>query len=325
MDLKTTFGGLTLNNPFIVSSCSLTAHPDKNREFEQAGAGAIVLKSIFEEEILAEISSVDHDAANIGGYDYVSFYQKQHRLDEYCKLIRETKQACNIPVIASINCCSDSAEWIAFAKRFQEAGADAIELNVMRIESDIDYNYGALEQRHIDIVKAVRAVVTVPIIVKLGHNLTNVVPLVARLRAEGASAVVLFNKMCPLDFDIESLNTRMGEVLSDRRDLSEVLRWTALCSAKVPQMPLLASGGVADGESMVKALLAGATAVEVCSALYSHGPAAISQAIQYLTDWMQRHHFESVSQFRARLNASHRSEGENFERIQFFSNISKKA
>lgn len=322
MNLSTSFGGLTLRNPFIVSSCSLTAHPEKNLEMEKAGAGAIVLKSIFEEEIMAQVGNMDHDPLGIEGYDYISFYQKQHCLDEYCQLIRDTKKVCTIPVIASVNCFTGT-EWTAYAKMFQEAGADAIELNVMRIVSDYDYNYGTLEQQHVELLRAVKAAVTIPVIMKLGHHFTNVVPLVARLRTEGAAAVVLFNKMCPLDFDIEQLSVRMGDFISDGRELSEVLRWTALTSAKLPAMPLLASGGVIDGASFVKVLLAGATAAEVCSVVYKKGVGAITEMVADLNDWMMRHHCESVEQMRSRLNATHRHDGDRFERIQFFSNISQ--
>lgn len=322
MDLTTSFGGLTLRNPFIVSSCSLTSQPEKNQEMEKAGAGALVLKSIFEEEIMAQVNSMDHDDVPIEGYDYISFYQKQHCLDEYCRLIRDTKRLCSIPVIASVNCYTGS-EWTAYAKMFQDAGADAIELNVMRIVSDFDYGYGSLEQQHVDLLRAVKSVVTIPVIMKLGHNFTNVVPLAGRLRAEGAAAVVLFNKMSPLDFDIEKLTLRKGEVLSGGSELSEVLRWTALTSAKLPALPLLASGGVVDGEAFVKVLLAGASAAEVCSVLYKQGVGAITEMVAFLNDWMVRHHCDTVDQMRGRLNASHRHDGDRFERIQFFSNISQ--
>lgn len=322
MNLTTTFAGLTLRNPFIVSSCSLTAQPEKNAEMERAGAGAIVLKSIFEEEIMAQVNSVDHDPLGIEGYDYVSFYQKQHCLDEYCKLIRETKKLCTIPVIASVNCYTGS-EWTAYAKMFQEAGADAIELNVMRIVSDYDYTYGTMEQQHVELLRAVKASVDLPIIIKLGHNFTNVVPLIGRLRSEGAAAVVLFNKMAPLDFDVEKMSVRMGEVLSNGSELSEVLRWTALASAKLPAMPLIASGGVVDGNALVKVILAGATAAEVCSTIYTHGHHAITEMVATLNDWMTRHHCETIDQMRGRMNAEHREDGGRFERIQFFSNISQ--
>lgn len=322
MNLSTSFGGLTLRNPFIVSSCSLTARPEKNLELEKAGAGAIVLKSIFEEEIMAQVNSMDHDDVPIEGYDYVSFYQKQHCLDEYCRLIRDTKQVCSIPVIASVNCFTGT-EWTAYAKMFQDAGADAIELNVMRIVSDYDYNYGTLEQQHVELLRAVKAAVTIPVIMKLGHHFTNVVPLVGRLRAEGAAAVVLFNKMCPLDFDVEKLSVRKGEVLSNGSELSEVLRWTALTSAKLPAMPLVASGGVVDGEAFVKVLLAGASAAEVCSVLYKQGVGAVTEMVACLNEWMTRHQCDTIDQVKGRLNASHRHDGDRFERIQFFSNISQ--
>lgn len=204
-NMTTSFGGLLLRSPVIVGSCSLTSRPERCLEYERAGAGAVVIKSIFEEEILAEIDRYDH-SFHTEGYDYLRYYQMERRLDEYCDIIRRTKALCSIPVIASV-CCATAGAWVSYAGRFEEAGADAVELNVMRLESDPVYVDGDLERMHVEMFKAVKHRIEIPVIVKIGHTFTNVIPLVRRLTFEGAAAVVLFNKMCPVDIDTDTLRS----------------------------------------------------------------------------------------------------------------------
>ena len=199
--LRTTFAGLNLKNPFIVSSSNLTNSAQKNKKWEDAGAGAIVLKSLFEEEIEAEA-----DWMNAGAHaeelDYLQAYHRAHRLDEYLHLIKETKALCTIPVIASINCYR-LTEWTDFAKQIEQAGADALELNIMSIPTDVDYEYGAFEREHIEIAKKIKQTVSIPFIVKLGKNLTNPLPLIHQLYAQGAAGVVLFNRMVTPDIHLD--------------------------------------------------------------------------------------------------------------------------
>ena len=178
--LRTNFAGLELKNPFIVSSSGLTDNAEKNLQLEKAGAGAIVLKSLFEEQIMwqsAHMATDDYPEAN----DYLQGYLRSHYLEEYTKLVKETKKVCTIPVIASINCYTDK-EWEDFATILEQAGADAIELNLMAIQTSVNYQYGAFEQRHIDILKHVKAKVKIPVIIKLGSNLTNPVKLIEQLQ-----------------------------------------------------------------------------------------------------------------------------------------------
>ena len=150
-DLKTTFAGLTLKNPVIISSSGLTNSAAKNAKLEAAGAGAIVLKSLFEEQIMMEADRLRNPSYYPEGSDYLAEYIRNHKLAEYLELIKESKKICTIPVIASINCYTD-AEWVDFAKQIEEAGADALEINILALQSDIQYKYGSFEQRHIDIL-----------------------------------------------------------------------------------------------------------------------------------------------------------------------------
>ncbi len=314
-DLKTTFAGLELKNPFIVSSSGLTNTVEKNLAWEKAGAGAIVLKSLFEEQILWESSHIMSEEHPDAG-DYLQGYLRAHYLDEYTKLIKESKQACSIPVIASINCYTHQ-EWETFASMLQDAGADAIELNLMAIQTGVRYEYGSFESRIINIIKNVVAKVNIPVIAKLGDNLTNPVALMDQIHANGAKGAVLFNRLYQTDIDIEKMAYCSGEVLSNRGDLAKALRWIGIGSATVPNLDLAASGGVSNGADIVKCLLAGASAVEVCSVLYKDGAAKAEKMISELQDWMERHCFQNIDSFKGRMKAKDLEHANVFERTQF--------
>ena len=319
--LETTFAGLKLKNPFIVSSCNLTNSAEKNKKWEDSGVGAVVLKSLFEEEIEAEADWVN-DGTHAEELDYLQTYYRAHRLEEYLRLIKETKALCSIPVIASINCYQLTG-WTDFAKQIQQAGADAIELNIMSVCSELDYEYGAYERLHIDIVQKIRQVVSLPIVVKLGRNLTNPMPLIHQLYAHGVAGVVLFNRMASPDFNIDTLKFANAEALGHPSDLYESLRWVGLASERVPALSYAASGGVTDGASLVKALLAGASAVEVCSALYRHGVPQVQEMLAFLSEWMARHDFKKISDFKGLMNAQKTGSASAFARSQFFKQFGK--
>lgn len=319
---ETMYAGLKLKNPFVVSSCSLTNSAERNKKWEDAGAAAVILKSLFEEEIEAELLR-DRQDAHAEEMDYLQTYYRAHRLEDYLQLIKDTKKICTLPVIASINCYR-SSDWTSFARYIEEAGADALELNIMSVSCGLDEAYGTYEQMHIDILKQVKSVLKIPVIMKLGRNFTNCIPLVDQLYANGAAAVVLFNRMVTFDINIEKLSYAQGNALGQSNDLSEVLRWTGLVSARVPHLDITASGGVADGASLVKALLAGASVAEVCSALYWNGTGCVLDMLHFLEEWMDRHDYESISQFRGLLNARKDNALDMYERTQFFKSYSRR-
>lgn len=321
--LEVSFAGLTLRNPLIVSSSGLTDTVDKNLRWEAAGVGAVVLKSLFEEEIEAESAS-QHQGMHTEESDYLQTYYRAGRLERYLELIAQSKRKCSIPVIASINCYHKS-EWTDFSFHIANAGADALEVNVMSVCSDEDYVYGSYEQRHIEIVRQIRRTTDIPLIVKLGRNFTNPLPMVKQLYANGVEAVVLFNRMAALDIHIDKPSYAHGNIWGHPSDLYEVLRWTGLVSARIPSLHIAASGGVTDGAAMIKALLAGASAVEVCTALYQNGPSIVNGMLETLSSWMQSHRYTSVDQFRGLLNAREESTLNRFERVQFFKNYSLKS
>lgn len=319
--LETTFAGLNLRNPFIVSSSNLTNSALKNKIWEDAGAGAIVLKSLFEEEIEAEADWMS-GGVHAEELDYLKAYQRAHRLEEYLNLIKETKAICTIPVIASINCYR-LTEWTEFARQIEQAGADALELNIMSVNVEIFDEYGTFERLHLEIVDKIKKQISIPVIVKLGKNLTSPLRLVHQLYAHGVAGVVLFNRMVNTDIDTYNKTYSMGEVFSHPTDLYDSLRWTGLASHHVPKLTYAVSGGVSDGLAMVKALLAGASAVEVCSALYHDKSGTIHQMLTLLENWMEKNGYETIAEFRGMMNAGKVGGGAAFERTQFFKHFGK--
>ena len=321
--LKTTFAGLELRNPIIVSSSGLTDSVEKNQKFYEAGVGAIVLKSLFEEQIMLEADWLGDPNMYPEGSDYLVEYVRQHKLSEYLELIKDTKKVCPIPVIASINCYQD-AEWVGFAQQMEAAGADAIEINILALQTDMQYNYGSFEQRHIDILSHIKKTVRIPIIMKLGDNLTNPIALIDQLYANGAAAVVLFNRFYQPDIDIEKMKQISGNVFSTGADLVKALRWIGIASAAVNKLDYAASGGIHSPVGIVKAILAGASAVEICSAFYQNSYALVGEYIHFLNLWMDRKGMENIPQFKGMLNVSDLNGVNTFERTQFMKYFSSK-
>lgn len=315
--LQTSFAGLKLKNPVIVSSSGLTDSAAKNQKLAEAGAGAIVLKSLFEEQILMETDHLDDPSFSPESSEYLAAYLRQHKLDEYLQLIRDSKKVCgDVPVIASINCYDDS-NWVDFARQIEAAGADAIEVNILALQTEVNYTYGSFEQRHIEILRHIRNTVKLPVIMKLGDNLTNPVALINQLRANGAAAVVLFNRFYQPDIDVEKMTQSIGHVLSNEADLAKSLRWTGIASAAVSGVDYAVSGGVHTSDAVVKALLAGASAVEVCSAIYSKGAGVIAEFNSFIEQWMERKGMERIESFKGLLNQKDAQGVNTFERTQF--------
>ena len=315
IDLKTQYAGLTLRNPIIVGSSGLTNNAERNKEFEKAGAGAIVLKSLFEEQIEAQSDALMQDQDYPEAMDYIRGYVKANQINDYLNLIRESKQLCTIPIIASVNCYKADA-WTDFARQIEEAGADALELNVFFMETDLQ-RVTDVEQLYARIIRDVKKSVSIPVIIKLGKNFSNIPALVHTLKVNGADAVTMFNRFYQPDIDINSLQIVSGNVFSSHSDLSETLRWTAIVSGKVPGIDISCSTGVHDWEDVIKCLLAGASTVQMCSALYTHGGEIIAQILTCIEEWIHQVHYESVSQFRGKLGYANIPNPSLYERSQF--------
>jgi dihydroorotate dehydrogenase (fumarate) len=315
--LKTTFAGLELKNPIIIGSSSLTDSVEKNKKLSEAGVGAIVLKSLFEEQIMLEADWLGNPEMYPEGSDYLVEYVRAHKLSEYLALVKGSKEVCTVPIIASINCYHDD-DWADFAKQIEEAGADALEINILALQTDVDYRYGTFEQRHIDILRHVKQQVKIPVIMKLGDNLTNPIALISQLRANGAAAVVLFNRFYQPDIDIEKLKHTAGNVFTTDANLARTLRWIGIASGVVSGIDYAATRGIHSLGAPVKAILAGASAVEICSVYYKQDAKSLTdEFLGFLSEWMDRHGMESIAQFKGMLNVKDASNTTMFERTQF--------
>jgi dihydroorotate dehydrogenase (fumarate) len=316
ISLSTNYLGLPLVSPLIVSSCSLTGSVDKISRFAESGAGAVVLKSLFEEQISFEAGMQIQRSDYPEAHDYISRYVKSNSLEEYLKLIESAKKTVSIPIIASINCISAS-EWIYFAKNIQDAGADAIELNVYFMALQKDVSGEIIENLYYGLLQKIREVVKIPLSVKIGYQFSNLAATVNNLYLRGAKGVVLFNRFFEPDVDIEALKLTHAEVLSSPSDIRQSLRWVGILSDRVERIDIAASTGIHDGKAVIKQLLAGAKAVQVCSVLYKRGETQLKVMLDDLTSWMKRKKFNSIDDFRGKLSYRHIADPAMYERSQF--------
>ncbi len=321
--LETTFAGLKLKNPIIVASSGMTDSVQKNIKHARAGAGAIVLKSLFEEQIMMEALAQPQDYEHTEGDEYFFAYYRGHKVAQYLDLISQTKAAIDIPVIASINCFSNDT-WIEFARELARAGADALEINILALQTNPDAVYGSFEQRHVDILKRLKEVVSIPIVMKLGSNLTNPVALIQQLYREGVSGVVLFNRFYQPDIDIDSITQTHGSVFTSPSDLANSLRWVGIASAQVEDVDIAASGGVSKSADIIKFILAGASAVQVCSAIYNEGSDFISDSLEVIEKWMNQKKIDKLVDVQGQLNVNNVQGVNTFGRSQFLRYFTQK-
>lgn len=321
--MKTQYAGLTLRNPLIVGSSGLTNNAERNKEFEKAGAGAIVLKSLFEEQIEMQSDTLMQESDYPEAADYIRGYVKANQVNDYLNLIKKTKELCSIPVIASINCYKSDV-WIDFAHQIELAGADALELNVFFMETNTDGDPNEIRDLYVNIIRKVKETVSIPVIMKIGKCFNNIPALVNTLRVNGADAVVLFNRFYQPDIDINNMQIVSGNVFSSHSDLSDTIRWTAIVAGKIPEINIACSTGVHDWEDVIKCLLAGATAVQMCSAIYTHGAEIISQVLTCMEEWMHQAHYRSINEFRGKLNYANIPNPAMYERSQFMKYFSNR-
>lgn len=318
MKLSTNYMGLTLRNPLIVSSSSLTNSVEKIKKIEQAGAGAVVLKSLFEEQIAYESHQLSQsmESEYPEAYDYIKGYTRDHGVADYVSLVRDAKKSVSIPIIASIHCYS-AQEWVSLAKELQEAGADALELNINVLNTQKYGESSKVEEKYYQIVQSVTKSVSLPVSVKIGSHFTDLVSFVQKLYASGAKAVVLFNRFFEPDIDIEKMSFKSSEVFSSPADYTTSLRWVAILTGQIKDAQVSASTGVHDGAALIKQLLAGAQTVQVCSALYLHGTGVVTKMLSELNSWMERKEFYELNQFRGTLNYQGIPDPAIYERTQF--------
>jgi dihydroorotate dehydrogenase (fumarate) len=318
-DLRTNYLGLTLKNPVIVGSCGLTNSAEKIIQIEKAGAGAVVLKSLFEEQITFQaektLSLTEANYSYPEARDYISNYSKENDVSNYLKLIKDCKASVSIPVIASINCVS-SAEWTSFARKIQDAGADAIELNIFVLPSDPRKLPEQNEKVYFDITQAVIREVSIPVAVKTSYYFSGLAKTMLKLSWTGIKGVVLFNRFFSPDIDIEKFEVTASHVFSSPEEVAISLRWVAMLSDRL-HCDIAASTGVHSGVEVVKQLLAGAKAVQIASAVYKNGTAVITEMTNFLEAWMVRHRFEKTSDFIGKMSFKEADNPAAYERVQF--------
>jgi dihydroorotate dehydrogenase (fumarate) len=319
-DLSTTYLGIPVKNPIIIGSSGLSSTPESIEKLALHGAAAVVLKSVFEEEIIAEAEQtvrrqLGSDENNLEFFDYYDYQVKNDVLDAYVELIKKAKAKVNIPVIGSINCAT-AGEWVSYAKRIESAGADGIELNIFKLPFDIKGDGQQIEKLYFDICRTVKAHINIPVGIKLAPYFTNLGSVIHRLSNTGIEGLILFNRFMSMDMDIEKDAIVSGPIYSNTGDYQMPLRWMSVLSGKVG-CDLVASTGVHDAHTVIKMLMAGAASVEVVSAVYLNGPDYISTLLEGVQQWMERRGFKSISAFKGRLAQKDNEHPEVFERVQF--------
>ncbi len=323
-DLRTKYMGIELRNPIIVGSSGLTNRIDKLVNLEKAGAGAVVLKSLFEEQIAFQIHSTVSQNESNNYYpeasDYISNYTRENEVSNYLNLIREGKSKLTIPLMASINCVS-SSEWITFAKKIEEAGADALELNIFVLPSDPHKNAEQNEKVYFDIAMAIVKELKIPVALKISYYFSGFAKTALKLSWTGIKGMVLFNRFFSPDIDIDNFKVTATNVFSVPEELSVSLRWVAMLSDRL-HCDIAASTGVHSGTAVVKQLLAGAKAVQVASAIYKNGNEIIKEMTSFLAYWMDKHNFKTTTDFIGKMSFKETENPAAYERVQFMKHFS---
>ncbi len=325
VDLSTRYLGLDLKNPIVVSACSLGGKLENLRRFEDAGASAVVLPSLFEEQIehdemaihnLFEFTSEKFPEA-LTFFPEIDDYKTGP--DTYLRLVEDAKAALRIPVIASLNGTSTGG-WTHYARLIEGAGADALELNIYHVVTDPELTAQDVEERYLDLVHSVRESIGIPLAVKIGAAFSALPNMARKLANSGADGLVLFNRFLQPDIDLETLEVSPHLVLSTSDELRLPLRWMAILRPQL-ELSLAASTGVHAAADVAKLLLAGADVTMVASALYKHGPTHLTTLLEGLTSWLTEKEYESVGQMRGSLSQMNAPEPDAFERANYIKTL----
>lgn len=318
-DISTKYMGIELNNPLIVASSGLTKSLEKIKKLAENGAAAIVLKSLFEEQVQREVGEEleQHIAPSwhTEAYDYVSRMGMEFGPAENLKLIEQAKKAVSIPIIASLNCVSPYW-WKDYARQIELAGADAIELNIAYAVTDVRRESREVEQLYFRILDKVRGAVNIPVAVKLGPYFTSFSNLAYELCRRGASALVLFNRFYQFDIDPEAVKVKAGNPLSEPAEISLSLHWIAILAGRV-SCDLSATTGIHSAADVIKQILAGATTVQLCSVLYKKGTEQITHLLKGIEDWMNKQGVSNLNEIRGKLSMKESEKPELYERLQY--------
>ena len=321
IDLSTTYLGLKLKNPLVPSASPFAKDLSAAKRLEDAGAAAIVMNSLFEEEVNADEERLDHlmHHQDIGHFEAASYLPAEDsyktHLESYLEQLEGLKRSLDIPVIASLNGTTPSG-WTAHARQLQEAGADALELNVYYMPADLTNSSDAVEGRYVDILSQVKKKVDVPVIMKLSSQFSSVGNFVRKLEAAGANGVSLFNRYYLPDIDLETLEVTPSLKLSSSVESRLSMRWIAMLYGRV-NLTLAATSGIHTSEDAIKLLLAGADVTHMCSALLHHGPEYLGEVLKGIEQWMEEKEYSSVTQLKGSVSHANATDPEAFERSNY--------
>jgi dihydroorotate dehydrogenase (fumarate) len=321
LDLTTNYLGLKLKNPLVVSPTPLTEQTGNILRMEDAGASAIVLHSLFEEQIVIESQRLDA-ALSAGAESFaesLSYFPDMTRYnmgtEGYLEIIRKAKQAVNVPIIASLNGVSTGG-WIRYAKEMEQAGADALELNIFFVANDASLSSEQVEELYTSLVSHVKASVRIPVAVKLAPYFSSTANMAKKLDQAGADGLVLFNRFYQPDFDLDELEVVPNLELSSAHEIRLPLLWIAILHGRIG-CSLAATRGVESGREVIKYTMAGADAVMTTSALLRHGPGHLKTLVQEVTDWMERHDYKSIAQMKGSMSQKKVADPSAFERANY--------
>ncbi len=339
-DLSVRYMGLNLHNPLIAGSCGLTGNIPQLKEIEKNGAGAVVLKSLFEEQIRVgaeQFASSDQEKAKLFrnsfedvisnrhsdydlAQDYIEDHAKQQTLGKYHQFVEDARKSLAIPVIASINCVS-SYDWQFFARSIQDCGVDGLELNIYLLPSGFSHTTEYFDRTYFNILKEVKKYVSIPVALKIGYYSANLARMIKNLSEAGADAMVLFNRPFNPDIDINTMRMVVKNIYSSKEEYHQTLRWMGILSGRV-DCDLAASTGIHNSVAVIKHLLAGANAIQMVSALYKHGTGIIQNILIEIEEWMKEKNFKSVNDFRGMLSQQNIDNPTAYERVQFMKHYS---
>lgn len=322
-DLSTSYLGLKLKNPLILSSSGLTSTIKSLKTAEEAGASAVVLKSLFEEDMTNEVNKMGQDFDDMlhpEAYAYLQETGMLYNADKYFELIKQAKKELNIPVIASLNCYS-TEWWLDYAVTVEKMGADALELNIGLMAHNFREDPDILEDKYVKIFKQVKKKISIPVAVKIGQNFTSIPNMVYRLHNAGADGIVMFNRFYNPDIDIDSMKMKTGTRYSTEAEFPPILRWTAIIASQLNDCSISATTGIHSWEQVAKILMAGADTAQICSVLYKNGIPHLSQILKGLENWMDTKGYNSIRDFQGSMESDSNVKEEFYERLQYLKSI----
>jgi len=326
MDITTNYLGLKLRSPLVVGAAApLTEDIDNIKRMEDAGAAAVVLHSLFEEQIREEKFELQHHL-EYGTYSFaeaLTYFPEPEvfhvGVSEYLNHIAEAKKSVGIPIIASLN-GSTIGGWTEYAKEIQQAGADAIELNIYSIPTDMNTTGAETEQKYIDILQAVKAEVSIPVAIKISPFFSNMANMAKRLVEAGANGLVLFNRFYQPDINIEELELSSNVLLSTPQAMRLPMRWIAILYGRL-SVDFAATSGIQKGQDVLKMMMAGANVTEIVSALLRHGIPQLKEIENEIVHWMEEHEYHSIEQMRGSMSQINCPDETMFERVQYMKAI----